>query len=25
MNLGVRRYERCPHCRHWHFTRTPAG
>ncbi len=19
-NLGVRRYERCPHCRKWHFT-----
>jgi DNA-directed RNA polymerase subunit RPC12/RpoP len=21
INLGTRRYERCPHCRHWHFTR----
>jgi DNA-directed RNA polymerase subunit RPC12/RpoP len=21
LNLGARRYERCPHCRHWHFTR----
>ena len=25
MNLGIRRYERCPHCRHWHFTSTLAG
>jgi hypothetical protein len=24
INLGARRYERCPHCRHWHLTRTPA-
>lgn len=22
MNLGATRYERCPHCRHWHFIRT---
>ena len=21
-NLGSRRYERCPACRHWHFTKT---
>ena len=21
-NLGATRYERCPHCRHWHFTKT---
>ena len=21
-NLGTRRYERCPQCRHWHFTKT---
>jgi DNA-directed RNA polymerase subunit RPC12/RpoP len=25
MNLGIRRYERCPRCRHWHFTSAPAG
>lgn len=25
VNLGTRRYERCPHCRHWHLTTTPAG
>lgn len=23
-NLGTRRYERCPHCRHWHLTRALA-
>ncbi|MFN2623488.1 MAG: hypothetical protein ABR611_11640 [Chthoniobacterales bacterium] len=22
INLGPRRYERCPACRHWHFTKT---
>jgi len=22
INLGTRRYERCPQCRHWHFTKT---
>ncbi len=22
VNLGARRYERCPQCRHWHFTRS---
>jgi hypothetical protein len=22
INLGTRRYERCPACRHWHFTKT---
>lgn len=22
INLGARRYERCPACRHWHFTKT---
>jgi DNA-directed RNA polymerase subunit RPC12/RpoP len=21
-NLGATRYERCPHCRHWHFVKT---
>ena len=21
-NLGARRYERCPVCRHWHFVKT---
>jgi hypothetical protein len=21
INFGLRRYERCPHCRHWHWTR----
>lgn len=21
INLGTRRYERCPQCKHWHFTR----
>jgi DNA-directed RNA polymerase subunit RPC12/RpoP len=25
MNLGARRYERCPHCRHWHFTSASAS
>ena len=20
-NMGTRRYERCPHCKHWHFTK----
>lgn len=25
INFGTRRYERCPHCRHWHFTRTAAS
>jgi DNA-directed RNA polymerase subunit RPC12/RpoP len=24
-NLGTRRYERCPQCRHWHLTSTPAS
>ena len=24
-NFGTRRYERCPHCRHWHFTSAPVG
>jgi DNA-directed RNA polymerase subunit RPC12/RpoP len=24
-NLGSRRYERCPRCRHWHLTRTQAS
>jgi hypothetical protein len=24
LNFGVTRYERCPHCRHWHWTRAPA-
>jgi DNA-directed RNA polymerase subunit RPC12/RpoP len=24
-NLGKRRYERCPHCRHWHLTSSPAS
>lgn len=22
INLGVTRYERCPHCQHWHWTRS---
>ena len=21
LNLGPTRYERCPHCRHWHWTK----
>ena len=21
INFGLRRYERCPHCRHWHWTK----
>ena len=24
LNFGIRRYERCPHCRHWHWTKAPA-
>jgi hypothetical protein len=24
LNFGVTRYERCPHCRHWHWTSAPA-
>jgi hypothetical protein len=23
LNFGRTRYERCPHCRHWHWTKTP--
>ena len=21
INFGATRYERCPHCRHWHWTK----
>lgn len=24
LNLGGTRYERCPHCRHWHWTKPRA-
>jgi hypothetical protein len=24
LNFGSTRYERCPHCRHWHWTSAPA-
>jgi hypothetical protein len=25
INLGMRRYERCPHCRRWHFTKASSA
>lgn len=24
LNFGRTRYERCPHCRHWHWTKSPG-
>lgn len=24
LNFGMTRYERCPHCRHWHWTKAPV-